>query len=46
MDIGHELIGVGRDDCESPQPFARSWLFQFSQMPAMPKGAPFFKAIA
>src|SRR5262245_9365352 len=46
MNIDHQLIGIGGDNCKgritSPEPGA----FQFSQMPAIPNGAPSFIPIA
>jgi hypothetical protein len=46
MEIGHQLIGIGGDDCKCPNPSPEAGSFQFSQTPAMPNGAPSFMAMA
>src|SRR5262245_32916955 len=37
MNVGHELVGVGGDDCERPNPFARSRLFPVLPNPGKPE---------
>ena len=46
MNVGYELVGIGRDDCKSADPFTRSEVLPIFQIPAMPNGAPSFMAIA
>jgi hypothetical protein len=37
MNVGHELVGVGGDDCERPNPFARRRLFPVLPNPGKPE---------
>jgi hypothetical protein len=49
VNVGHQRVGVCRDDGKGPDPLATGWVagsFQFSQMPPMPNGLPSFMVIA